>query len=208
MADATALTFAALCLPFLGAVVAPFLVRVLGGRAAWLLALLPLLAFAHFLGQLPAVAVGPITGGYDWAPSLGLRFSWLLDGLSVTFALLITGIGALIVIYAGGYLEGHADQGRFFSFIFLFMGAMLGLVVSDNFLMLFVFWELTSIASFLLIGFDHRRAAARRAALQALVVTGGGGLALLAGLLLVSSATGAAELSQLLQSGDILRDNP
>ncbi|QFY59466.1 putative monovalent cation/H+ antiporter subunit A [Rhizobium grahamii] len=208
MADATALTFAALCLPFLGAVVAPFLVRMLGARAAWLLALLPLLAFAHFLGQLPAVAVGPITGGYDWAPSLGLRFSWLLDGLSVTFALLITGIGALIVIYAGGYLEGHADQGRFFSFIFLFMGAMLGLVVSDNFLMLFVFWELTSIASFLLIGFDHRRAAARRAALQALVVTGGGGLALLAGLLLVSSATGAAELSQLLQSGDILRDNP
>ncbi|KRB50134.1 cation:proton antiporter [Rhizobium sp. Root708] len=208
MADATALTFAALCLPFLGAVVAPFLVRMLGARAAWLLALLPLLAFAHFLGQLPAVAIGPVQGGYDWAPSLGLRFSWLLDGLSVTFALLITGIGALIVLYAGGYLAGHADQGRFFSFIFLFMGAMLGLVLSDNFLMLFVFWELTSIASFLLIGFDHRRAAARRAALQALVVTGGGGLALLAGLLLASSATGAAELSQLLQSGDVLRDNP
>jgi multicomponent Na+:H+ antiporter subunit A len=82
------------------------------------------------------------------------------------------------VLYAGGYLKGHPDQGRFFSFIFLFMGAMLGLVVSDNFLMLFVFWELTSITSFLLIGFDHRREASRRAALQALVVTGGGGLCL------------------------------
>ncbi len=112
-------------------------------------------------------------------------FSWFLDGLSLAFALLITGIGTLIVLYAGAYLRGHKDQGRFFSFIFLFMGAMLGIVVSDSFLMFFVFWELTSITSFLLIGFDHEREAARRAALQALVVTGGGGLCLLAGLLIL-----------------------
>ncbi|KQV63800.1 putative monovalent cation/H+ antiporter subunit A [Rhizobium sp. Root1220] len=209
MADVTALTFAALCLPFLAAVVAPPLVRALGANAAWLLALAPLLAFLHFFSLLPAIAGGEvITGGYAWVPSYDLRFSWLLDGLSVTFALLITGIGTLIVLYAGGYLKGHADQGRFFSFIFLFMGAMLGLVVSDNLLMLFVFWELTSITSFLLIGFDHTREASRRAALQALVVTGGGGLALLAGLLLIWSTTNATQLSTLLASGDLLRANP
>ena len=209
MAGVTALTFAALCLPLLGAVVAPFLVRALGAKAAWLLALAPLLAFAHFASLLPAISGGEvIAGGYAWVPSFDLRFAWLLDGLSLTFALLITGIGTLIVLYSGGYLKGHLDQGRFFSFIFLFMGAMLGLVVSDSLLMLFVFWELTSITSFLLIGFDHERSAARRAALQALVVTGGGGLLLLAGLLLIWSTTNATQLSTLLQSGDLLRANP
>ena len=113
-----------------------------------------------------------VTGGYVWVPSFNVSFSWLIDGLSLTFILLISGIGALIVLYSGGYLKGHPHQGRFFSFILMFMGSMLGLVVSDSFLMLFVFWELTSITSFLLIGFDHQREAARRAALQALVVTG------------------------------------
>jgi len=209
MAGVTALTFAALCLPLLGAALAPFLVRVLGARAAWLLALAPFLAFAHFASLLPAISGGEvIADGYAWVPSFDLRFAWLLDGLSLTFALLITGIGTLIVLYSGGYLKGHPDQGRFFSFIFLFMGAMLGLVVSDSLLMLFVFWELTSITSFLLIGFDHERSAARRAALQALVVTGGGGLLLLAGLLLIWSTTNATDLSTLLQSGDLLRANP
>lgn len=209
MAGVTALTFAALCLPLLGAVLAPFAVRAFGANAAWPLALAPLLAFAHFASLLPVIAGGEvITGGYAWVPSFDLRFSWLLDGLSLTFALLITGIGTLIVLYAGGYLKGHPDQGRFFSFIFLFMGAMLGLVVSDSLLMLFIFWELTSITSFLLIGFDHEREAARRAALQALVVTGGGGLLLLAGLLLIWSTTNATDLSTLLQSGDLLRANP
>ena len=111
-------------------------------------------ALARFLGGRPREAV---TGGYVWVPTLDVRFSWFLDGLSLTFALLITGIGTLIVLYSGGYLKGHPQQGRFLAFIFMFMGAMLGLVVSDSFLMLFVFWELTSITSFLLIGFDHER---------------------------------------------------
>ncbi|TCR93228.1 putative monovalent cation/H+ antiporter subunit A [Rhizobium sp. BK376] len=209
MAGFTGLTFLALCLPFLGAVVAPVLTRALGHNAAWLLALVPALAFLHFATFLPAIAGGgSVVAGFDWVPSLSLCFSWLLDGLSLTFALLITGIGALIVLYAGGYLKGHPDQGRFFSFIFLFMGSMLGLVVSNGLLMLFVFWELTSITSFLLIGFDHKREASRRAALQALVVTGGGGLALLAGLLLIWNLTGSTELSQLLTSGDRLRASP
>ena len=167
---ANSLTFLALLLPFLGAVAAPLLCRVLKHNAAWPLAAIPLFIFVHLAGFLEPVADGrPVAGGYDWIPSLGVRFSWYLDGLSLTFALLISGIGTLIVLYSGGYLKGHPHQGRFLSFMLMFMGAMLGLVVSDSFLMLFVFWELTSITSFLLIGFDHAREAARRAALQALV---------------------------------------
>nr|WMC99852.1 putative monovalent cation/H+ antiporter subunit A [Aminobacter aminovorans] len=198
-----------LMLPFAGALLAPALVRVMKHNAGWLLAAIPLVVFLHLAGMLDAVSKGSsISGGFDWAPSLGLRFSWFLDGLSLTFALLISGIGTLIVIYAGGYLKGHPHQGRFFSFILLFMGAMLGLVVSDSFLMLFVYWELTSITSFLLIGFDHGREASRRAALQALLVTGIGGLSLLAGLLVIAQATGMSELSSLLGSVDALRNSP
>jgi len=205
---AQSLTLLALLLPFLGAALAPLLCRVLKHNAAWLLALAPTFIFIHLASFVGQVAGGqPVSGGYDWIPSLGIRFSWYLDGLSLTFGLLISGIGALIVLYSGGYLKGHVQQGRFLSFILLFMGAMLGLVVSDSFLMLFVFWELTSITSFLLIGFDHSREAARRAALQALVVTGMGGLALLAGLLLISSITGTRDLSTLLLSGDAVREN-
>jgi multicomponent Na+:H+ antiporter subunit A len=209
MASVTALTFLALCLPLLGALVSPLVIWRLGANGAWLLALVPLLAFLHFVSLSPTIARGEaVSGGYPWVPSLGLSFSWFLDGLSLTFALLITGIGTLIVLYAGGYLKGHPDQGRFFSFIFLFMGAMLGVVVSDSFLMFFVFWELTSITSFLLIGFDHQREASRRAALQALVVTGGGGLCLLAGLLVLWNITGVTQISGLLPLGDAVRGSP
>ncbi|WP_312361384.1 putative monovalent cation/H+ antiporter subunit A [Ensifer sp.] len=207
--DAAALTLLALSLPFLGALVAPLLTRLLGHNAAWLLALFPAAIVLHFLRFWPEVARGEIvTGGYEWIPSFNVSFSWLIDGLSLTFVLLIAGIGALIVLYSGGYLKGHPQQGRFFSFILMFMGSMLGLVVSDSFLMLFVFWELTSITSFLLIGFDHSREAARRAALQALVVTGGGGLFLLAGLLIIWNVTGVTQLSLLSSFGAEMRESP
>jgi multicomponent Na+:H+ antiporter subunit A len=177
MADVTALTFAALCMPFLGAVLAPFVVRALArmppGCWRWL-PCWPSCISSVFCRCSPHGEV--VRGGYAWVPSLNLPFSWLLDGLSLTFALLITGIGALIVLYAGGYLKGHPDQGRFFRSSSCSWARCSASSSPTVFLMLFVFWELTSITSFLLIGFDHRREAARRAALQALVVTGGGGL--------------------------------
>ncbi|MGV1988605.1 putative monovalent cation/H+ antiporter subunit A [Agrobacterium sp. 22-221-1] len=207
--DVTPLTFLSLFLPFLAALAAPVLVKRFGHNAAWVLAIAPALAFAHFALMLPQIAAGGVvTGGYAWVPSFNLSFSWFIDGLSLTFALLITGIGLLIVLYAGGYMKGHPQQGRFLSFLLLFMGAMLGVVVSDSLLMLFVFWELTSITSFLLIGFDHERAASRRAALQALVVTGGGGLLLLAGLIFIWDISGLTQLSMLVRGGDVLRDSP
>lgn len=209
IANVTLLTFLVLFLPFVMALCAPLAVARLGHNAAWLLALAPALAFIHFLGFLPTISAGDVvTGGYAWVPSFNLSFSWFIDGLSLTVALLITGIGTLIVLYAGGYMKGHPQQGRFMAFLLLFMGAMLGVVVSDSLLMLFIYWELTSITSFLLIGFDHRRQAARRAALQALVVTGGGGLVLMAGLIFIWNISGTTQLSMLVRGDDVLRQSP
>ena len=147
------MTVLALVLPFLAAFAAPFLVRA-GRGVAGVLVLVPVFSFARLATYLPEVMAGEkATGGFVWVPSFNLSYSWYLDGLSLTFALLVTGIGALITAYALAYLDGHPRQGRFMGFLMAFMGAMLGLVVSDSFLMLFIHWELTSITSFLLIGF-------------------------------------------------------
>ncbi len=195
--------------PFVLAVFAPVIRRFAGPATGWLLALLPAALTIFFAQYLASVSAGePIFFSTSWVPSLGIHLSFYVDGLSLMFALLISGIGTFIVLYAATYLAKHADLGRFLMFILMFMGSMLGLVLSDNVVTFFVFWELTSITSFLLIGFNHTSPRSRRAAVQALVVTGGGGLALLAGLLLMAQAGGAMELSVLLQSGDLLRDHP
>jgi multicomponent Na+:H+ antiporter subunit A len=203
------LTLIIMALPFAIAVIAPRLLRELPRLGSPLLAAFPALMFAHFLRFLPEIAGGgQLTGGITWVPSLNVSFSFALDGLSLTFALLITGIGALVILYAGAYLSGHRHLGRLQAFLFLFLGAMLGLVLSDSFLMLFFFWELTSVASFLLIGFDHDSAKARRAAVQALVITGGGGLFLLAGLLVLWSVTGVSTFSLATMMGSDMRQSP
>jgi len=201
-------TLYAVLAPFAAAAIAPFLTRWFKHNAAWPLAIVPALIFLHFTGFIEPVSQGQtFVASIAWAPSYNVDFSVYVDGLSTLFALLISGIGTFIILYAGGYLKGHPQQGRFFSFLFLFMGAMLGLVLCNNLITLFIFWELTSITSFLLIGFDHLRAASRRAAIQALVVTGGGGLALLAGFILIIQATGKYEMSALLSSPDVLKDS-
>ncbi|NDW03760.1 putative monovalent cation/H+ antiporter subunit A [Jiella pacifica] len=198
----------ALALPFIAAALAPILKRIFGAYAGWILALAPAAAFALLFSFLPTIASGGVVSfGYDWIPAFDVRFSFRIDGLASTFALLITGIGTLIVLYSGGYLAGHRDQGRFFSFILMFMGAMLGLVLADDLMTLFVYWELTSITSFLLIGFDHEREKARRGAIQALAITGGGGLALLAGFILIREVAGLNSMSEILAAGDALRDS-
>ncbi len=120
-----------------------------------------------------------------WAESFGVELALRGDGLAGAMAMLISGIGTLIVIYASGYLHGDLRLGKFYSYLFIFMGAMLGMVISDNLIVLFVFWEITSVSSYLLIGFNHDKLDNRSAALKALLVTGGGGLALLAGIILL-----------------------
>jgi multicomponent Na+:H+ antiporter subunit A len=190
-----------------------------GERAAgWGLALLPAGLFAYFLRQAPAVAEGAIQQTTPWVPGLGVELAFYLDGLGLLFALLITGVGALIVAYAGGYLAGHDELGRFYSQLLLFMGAMLGLTISDDLILFFVFFELTSLASYLLIGFYHGEEGSRVAARKALVVTGGGGLALLGGLLLLHQVTGTFQFSEMLamvssggghgESGNLVTSSP
>ena len=194
---------------FGAALAVPFFFRQGRSAAGWLIALLPLALTVYFATLLPRAAAGePEAFAYTWASELGLHFSFRADGLSLLFALLISGIGALVVIYAGGYLKGHRHIGRFYAWLLAFMASMLGVALADNLILLFVFWELTSLSSFMLIGFEHEREAARAAALQALLVTGAGGLALLAGLLLLGQAGGALELSALLARGEALRASP
>jgi len=192
---------------FITALFAPALVRVADRHAGLALATLPASLFVWFLTLLPEVNQGPIRSVHEWVPSLGIQLSFWLDGLSLLMALLITGIGTLIFIYAGTYLKGHQDLGRFFVSLLSFMAAMLGLVLSDNLISLFVFWELTSITSFMLIGFSHTDAYARRCAMQGLYVTVGGGLVLMAGFIVFASMGGSYELSELLQDGDLIRDH-
>jgi multicomponent Na+:H+ antiporter subunit A len=173
------------------------------GASGWWLALLPAAITAYLLATAGSGAV--LTERYPWVPSLGLELSFFVDGLSRLFALLICGIGAIVLVYAGEYLKGHQHLGRLYILLLVFLASMLGIVVSDNLILLFVFWELTSISSYLLIGFNHDRPAARKAALQALLITGGGGLALLAGALLLAQAGGSYEISTLLGRGDQVR---
>ncbi|MCG5511663.1 putative monovalent cation/H+ antiporter subunit A [Ectothiorhodospira shaposhnikovii] len=195
---------------FLIAAVAPWVHRGLGRHSGWALAALPAVLFIYFASFLPALREadgGRIIMEYDWIPSLGIQLTFLVDGLSLLFALLISGIGFFVVAYAGRYLEGHRDLGRFYVLILAFMASMLGLVLSSNLISLFVFWELTSITSYLLIGYNHEDAKARKSALQGLFVTVAGGLALLTGLVMMALVGGSYELHELLTSGDIFREH-
>ncbi|WP_024325818.1 putative monovalent cation/H+ antiporter subunit A [Thioalkalivibrio sp. AKL19] len=193
---------------FLVAAFAPAVHRLSGRTSGWVLGLLPAALFVYFLSFLPAVSSGEsIVLAWPWLPGLDIQLSFLVDGLSLLFALLISGIGFFIVTYAGRYLEGDRDLGRFYVIILAFMGSMLGLVLADNLVAMFVFWELTSITSYLLIGYNHENLDARKYALQGLFVTVGGGLALLAGIIMLAMAGGSWELSEILNNGDVVREH-
>jgi multicomponent Na+:H+ antiporter subunit A len=188
---------------------APWICRYLKNGAVWLLSAAPFTAFFLLLSQSGSVAEGSaIVYHVEWFSSLGCAFSLRLDGLALLMGLLVTGIGGLIVIYAAGYMRGHARLGRFYLYLLSFMGAMLGLVLSDNLIVMFVFWELTGVTSYLLIGFNHEEQASRWKALQALLVTGLGAMAMLAGFILIAQTTGTYALSEINGMGELLQSSP
>ncbi|MGF1466951.1 MAG: hydrogen gas-evolving membrane-bound hydrogenase subunit E [Sandaracinaceae bacterium] len=172
-----------------------------------LLALLPLGLFALAARGSQAGAL-PIDVRLDWIPSLGVTLGFHVDALSMLMVLLITGIGALVLVYAAGYAATTADRGRLFALLLAFMVAMVGCVTSDDLVLLFVFWEATSVISFLLVGFKHGYEESRSSAQQALMVTGGGGLALLAGVLLLSDVAGTTSIQRILDTSPAWIDDP
>ena len=164
---------------------------------------------AVLLSQVSAVLSGQIpTMTIAWLPALGLNFSLWLDPLALLFAGLILAIGLLVIIYAQGYLAKGEPTARFLSFLMLFQGAMVGIALSSNVLLMLVFWELTSLASFLLIGFWRDRADARQGARMALTITGGGGLALIAGMILLGKAAGSYDLATILSRVELVQASP
>ncbi|SEL18033.1 monovalent cation/H+ antiporter subunit A [Halomonas daqiaonensis] len=196
-------------LPLLGVVVPAFTQRRGRRFCSLATAVLPALALLLTFGQLPGLAAGEaLRFAVDWVPTLGLDLAFRLDGLSVLFNLLILGIGLLILLYAHYYLSPEEPFGRFYAYLILFMASMVGIVMSDNLLLLWLFWELTSISSFLLIGYWSHRSDARKGARMALTVTGAGGLALLAGLLLLGDMVGSYDMNVVLASGDIILADP
>jgi multicomponent Na+:H+ antiporter subunit A len=185
---------------FAAAFLAPWLHRRLGDRCGLVLSLVPLVGAAVFAAMLPQVRAGEaVVFRQSWVPALGISLDFYVDGLSLLFLLLISVIGTFVTWYAAGYLAGKKDLGRFYLYLFGFMGSMLGVVSADHLVLLFIFWELTSISSYLLIGYYHNEAKSRAAALQALLVTGAGGLCLLAGVILLGRMAGTFEISELLQ---------
>ncbi len=178
-------------------------------RKSILLALVPASIFLFFLQKIPAIRSGQVLfENMDWVPALGVNLSFRLDGLSLLFALLISGIGTLIFIYASSYLKGHRFLDRFFGYLLLFMSAMLGLVLSNNVILLFLFWELTSISSFFLIGFNNDQEDSRRSALTALSLTGLGGLLLMVALVWMGSIAGSFSFGEILVHGAAIRQSP
>jgi multicomponent K+:H+ antiporter subunit A len=196
-------------LPWAAAIVVACLPASSRRGAAWVAGAATLGVLALALHAAGPVFAGEVRGvALPWLPSLGLQFGFRMDGLAWLFTLLIGGIGALVVLYAAWYLDGADPARRFFVFLLLFMGAMLGVVLADNLLLLVVFWELTSLASFLLIGYWHAHADAREGARMALAVTGAGGLCLLAGALLIGHIVGDFRLDVVLRSADLIRAHP
>ncbi len=153
----------------------------------------------------PAMGGATLLASMAWLPEWGLALSFRLDGLGLMFVLLILGIGLLVTLYAYYYLPPHDRLGRFYTLLLLFMASMLGVVLSENLLLLVVFWELTSLSSFLLVSYKYESYESRLSARIALAVTGGGGLALFAGILLLGHIVGSYELSVVLASGDLIR---
>lgn len=187
----------------------PWLQKIeLGKKLGWVTALVPLICLSSILSFIHQINIeGALTFHIPWVETYGIELSFLIDGLSILFGILISGIGLLVVIYSIWYLSDKEDKVKFYLYLLMFMGAMLGVVFSNNLFGMFTFWELTSISSFLLIGFWHNKETSRYGAMKALVITGVGGIAMLAGFILLYSITGTFDVSKILTMGDVIRSS-
>jgi len=197
------------CLGFLLAFLMLFFGKYMKGKIASILFLVPLSVFIYFFSFIGPISRGEVIKlSIKWLPSFGVNLSFLLDGLSLLFVLIISGIGALVFWYTSSYMRGHELLDRFYAYLGIFMAAMLGLVLSDNLISLFIFWELTSVSSFFLIGFNNENKSSRKSALLALGITGFGGLFLLAFAVVLGQIAGTYTISEVLNSSqDILLDS-
>jgi multicomponent Na+:H+ antiporter subunit A len=180
--------------------VLPFLVAKIGARAFFVAALLPAAAFAHAIVLAPSVFAGDIPfEEYAWIPGLGVSLSMRMDVLGWLLTLVVTGVGALVMLYCRWYFRGKTQGvGQFSAVLLAFAGAMYGLVLTDDIVVLVMLWEITSVLSYLLIGYYHARGVSRRAALQALLVTTLGGLVMLIGVVLIVVEAGTTSISTIL----------
>ena len=195
-------------LPFAGSLAAAMLPTDARNAAAALAGAIALSCVVLTFLLYPSVLDhGVLRSDTEWLPTLGLNFTLRMDGFAWLFAVLISGIGILVVLYARYYMSPEDPVPRFFSFFLAFMGSMLGIVLSGNLILLVIFWELTSIFSFLLIGYWHHNANARDGARMALTITGIGGLGLLGGVLLIGHIVGSYDLDRVLNSGDLIRSH-
>nr|WP_255729347.1 monovalent cation/H+ antiporter subunit A [Epibacterium sp. Ofav1-8] len=195
-------------LPFLGALFPALLIRAGRNASAASAGLATGLAFIGLMLHAPAILRGEVVQvGIDWLPALGLSANFFLDGLGFLFATLILGIGLLIILYARFYLSRQDPMGQFYTYLLLFQGAMVGIVLSDNILLLLVFWELTSLSSFLLIGYWKHLPEGRQGARMALTVTGMGGLAMIGGMLILGQIAGSYDISTILQNKEAIQSS-
>ncbi len=193
-------------LPFLGALIPGLMIRAGRTACATFAAVPTALALTMLLILAPSVMQGEVIRvELDWLPQLGLSVSFFLDGLGLLFAGMILGVGLLVTLYARFYLSSDDPMGQFYTYLLLFQGAMLGIVLSDNILLLLIFWELTSLSSFLLIGYWKHLPEGRQGARMALAVTGGGGLAMIGGMLILGNIAGSYNLTDILTQGDAIR---
>jgi multicomponent K+:H+ antiporter subunit A len=193
-------------LPFIGALIPGVMIRAGRNACATFTAVPTLLALVMLMTLAPEVlAGGVVRAELEWLPQLGLSASFFLDGLGLLFASMILGVGLLITLYARFYLSGDDPMGQFYTYLLLFQGAMLGIVLSDNILLLLIFWELTSLSSFLLIGYWKHLPEGRQGARMALAVTGAGGLAMIGGMLILGNIVGSYNLTDILAAGEQIK---
>ncbi|WP_164217090.1 Na+/H+ antiporter subunit A [Virgibacillus sp. YIM 98842] len=194
----------AIMIPFIAALIIPLVhKKVSRSYIGWVVFIVPAALFVYLASFIPSMAEGnTIVHTWNWIPSIGINFTSYLDGLSMIFGLLITGVGALVVIYSIYYLDHDEMLYHFYVYLLIFMGGMLGVVFSDNIMVLYLFWEMTSISSFLLIAFWYHRKQSRYGAQKSFLITVGGGFAMLAGFIMLYVMTGTFSIREIIASVD------